>query len=144
MAVDNFVFTEKPVIEIVKHTLLNVFVCKVSACKLLGTFTLRDPAGALGGGNVEPLSVSVAFVIMGKQRNPANLRGIGEAHKRLAVAGRAQAEEHELLCGFVAVPVEDVEYGSHRGVMTGALLVHTVENLASVHVAEGRSSHGGK
>src|SRR5713226_972097 len=139
--VDNLVVTQKPVVEIVKHTFLNVFVGKVSACKLLGTFTRRDAAGALGGGDVEPLSVSVTFVIIRKQRNPANLRGMREAHKRLAVARRAQAEQHELLCGFVAVSVEDVEYGSHRGVTAGVLPVNTVENFARVDVAEGRSSH---
>src|SRR6267378_6010214 len=139
--VDNLILAEKPVIEIVRHTLLNVFVGKVSACKLLGTFTWRDAAGALSGGDVEPLSVSVPFVIIGKQGNPTNLSWIGEAHKRLAIAGRAQAEQHELLCGFVTVSVEDVEYGSHRGVMAGVLLVHTVENLARVAVAESRSSH---
>src|SRR5229473_1661543 len=137
--VDNLVVTQKPVVEIVKHTFLNVFVGKVSACKLLGTFTRRDAAGALGGGDVEPLSASVTFVIIGQQRNPANLRGMREAHKRLAIARRAQAEQYELLCGLVTVSVEDVEYGSHRGVTAGVLLVHTVENLARVVVAEGRS-----
>src|SRR5258708_4155238 len=139
--VDNLSRAETTVIEVVRHTLLNVFVGKVSASKLLGTFTWRDAAGALSGGDVEPLSASIPFVIIGKQGNPANLRGIGEAHKGLAIARRAQAEQHELLCGFVTVSVEDVEYGSHCCVMAGVLLVHSVQKLAGVAVAEGRSSH---
>src|SRR5258708_4288172 len=120
---------------------MEVVVGKGSGWKGCGAVTGRGGGGGLRGGDVKPLSVSVAFAIIGKQPNPANLRGIGEAYKRLAVAGRAQAEQHELLCGFVAVSVEDVEYGSHRGVMAGVLLVHTVDNLARGDVAEGRSSH---